>query len=172
MKHIRSHEELTRKIKESIDIPLDINWIKTSDNWVGVFKTDKNEYRIVISKVKYDIWKYKYYIKTGNTMSVKMTNLSYDVFKVLSTVKKGAFDFLTEINPNGLIFGANNDSGNRVKFYSIFSMECKKEFKYKNIYDLPFGDDEIKPTLYVVYNDLTNEQLEEIITMVIGDEVN
>ena len=43
MKHIRSHEELTRKIKESIDIPLDINWIKTSDNWVGVFKTDKNE---------------------------------------------------------------------------------------------------------------------------------
>ena len=96
---IKSFEELFKNINESLESPIEVNWIKTNTHWVGSFNTDKNNYRIVISNEMNDIWKFKYFLKSNSGLSVKMTELNYDVWKVLSTIYKSVYDFIDEVNP-------------------------------------------------------------------------
>lgn len=167
---IKSFEELFKNINESLESPIEVNWIKTNTHWVGSFNTDKNNYRIVISNEMNDIWKFKYFLKSNSGLSVKMTELNYDVWKVLSTIYKSVYDFIDEVNPNGIIFGADNDSSTRVKFYSTFSDKCSKKYNYKK-YEKSFGEEEVNPTIYVLYRELTPDELYKIIEKVTNDEL-
>ena len=56
-----------------------------------------------------------------------MTKFDYDVFKVISTIYKSIFEFIDEVSPNGLIFGADNDSKTRVKNIIIIYMNLLSE---------------------------------------------
>lgn len=164
MSRISSFDELFNKIEEAFNSPLPIKWIKTSTNWEGSFTTNNNDYCISVSMEKYDIWKYKFFSKK-NGISVKLTNHNYDNFKVLATIRKGISEFLDEVNPNGIIFGADNDSPKRVKIYTIFSNDCVREYGY-NLYESGFDDKEINPTIFVLYREATPDELFDVI----GDE--
>jgi len=166
---IKSFDELFTNIKEALDSPIKVNWIKTKMDWIGSFNTDKNTYSIIISKQDYDIWKFKYFLEKEGKLSIKMTKFDYDVFKVISTVYKSAFDFIEEVNPNGLIFGADNDSPTRVKFYSKFSNDCVEKYNYK-LYESSFGNEKVNPTLFVLYYELTNKELYNIIKKITEEE--
>lgn len=170
MTKIKSFDELFSSIREALDQPLTVNWYKSPTNWVGVFNTSYNEYNIVISKEDYDIWKYKFFIKKNDKLSTKLTGLNYDVYKVLSTIYKSAYYFIDEMNPNGIIFGSENDSPTRIKFYSRFSNECSNKYKYM-LYETSFGDNDINPTLYVLYKKLTPDELYSVIKKVTDDEI-
>lgn len=167
---IKSFDELFIGIKEALDHPISVDWIKTTTNWVGNFSTDNNQYVIIISKQDYGIWKFKYFLKENGRLSVKLTKYRYDVFKVISTIRKSVYDFIDEVNPNGLIFGADNDSYTRVKFYSRFSDECVEKYNYK-LYKSSFGSDEVNPTIYVLYYKLDPEELYDIIKKISDDEM-
>ena len=171
MSKIKSFDELFDNIKESLDNPLPIKWTKLSTDWVGVFNTDNNEYNIVISLQDYDVWKFKYFIKKDNRLSIKLTNFNYDTFKVLSTIYKSIYEFIDEVHPNGLIFGAENDSPNRVKLYSNFCKKCSEKYEYK-LYETSFGKEEVNPTLYVLYHELNKKELYLICKKVIDEEMN
>lgn len=160
-----------KKIQEVLDNPLSVNWIKTDSNWVGIFNTTENQYNIVITKIKYDVWKFKFFIKINNMLSVELTDNRYDTWKVLSTINKSVYYFIDEVKPNGIIFGANNDSKSRVKLYSKFANECSNKFKYKK-YEFSFGQDDINPTVYLIYKVLTEDEIFDIIKIVTDDEVN
>lgn len=166
---IKSFVKLFDNIKEALDQPLPVKWVKSSTNWVGIFNTDNNEYNIVISKEDYDIWKYKFFIKKDGKLSTKLTDL-YIVYKVLYTIYKSAYDFIDEVNPNGIIFGAENDSPTRVKFYSRFSNECSRKYKYI-LYETAFGNNDINPTLYVLYRKLTPDELYNVIKKITDEEI-
>lgn len=159
---IKSFEELTKGIKEALDSPIEVKWNKLKSDWIGTFQTDKNEYNITIQEQKYDIWKYKFFFVENDKLSIKMTNYNYDTFKVLATIYKSAFDFLDEVKPNGIIFGADNDSPNRVKLYTKFSNECVKKYGY-TLYEASHGDKDINPTIYVLYHKLNPDELFEVI---------
>ena len=159
---IKSFEELAKGIKEALDSPIEVKWNKLKSDWIGTFQTDKNEYNITIQEQKYDIWKYKFFFVENDKLSIKMTNYNYDTFKVLATIYKSAFDFLDEVKPNGIIFGADNDSPNRVKLYTKFSNECVNKYGY-TLYEASHGDKDINPTIYVLYHKLNPDELFEVI---------
>lgn len=167
---IKSFDELTKGIKESLDSPIDIKWNKLESDWIGTFQTDKNEYNIIIQKQKYDIWKYKFFFVNNDKLSIKMTNYNYDTFKVLATIYKSLFDFLDEIKPNGIIFGADNDSPTRIKLYTKFSNECVEKYDYI-LYEKSYGDKVVNPTIYVLYHKLNPNELLEVIKIVIDSEL-
>lgn len=169
MKNIKQFSEISFKIKESLNTPIKVDWIKTDMDWIGSFNTDKNKYVINITFVDFDVWKFKYFLENEGRLSIKMTKFDYDVFKVISTIYKSIFEFIDEINPNGLIFGADNDSKTRVKFYSKFSNECVEKYNYK-LYESSFGNDKVNPTLYVLYHELDKKELFAIIKSVTEDE--
>lgn len=166
---IKSFDELTKGIKESLDSPIEVRWNKLESDWIGTFQTDENEYKIIIQEQKYDIWKYKFFFVKNDTLSIKMTNYNYDTFKVLSTIYKSLFDFLDETKPNGIIFGADNDSPTRVKLYTKFSNECVEKYGY-TLYETSYGDKDINPTIYVLYHELNPDELFDIIKLVIDSE--
>lgn len=166
---IKSFEELTKGIKESLDSSIEVKWNKLKSDWIGTFQTDKNEYNITIQEQKYDIWKYKFFFVENDKLSIKMTDYNYDTFKVLATIYKSAFDFLDEVKPNGIIFGADNDSPNRVKLYTKFSNECVKKYGY-TLYEASHGDKDINPTIYVLYHKLNPDELFDVMKLVIESE--
>lgn len=170
MKNIKSFDDLFDNIAEALDQPLPVKWIKSPTNWVGVFSTNENEYNIVISNQEFDVWKFKYFIKKENKLSTELTNLNYDVFKVLSTIYKSIYDFIDELDPNGIIFGAENDSPTRVKLYSRFSSECSKKYGYK-VYTKAYGNDDVNPTLYVLYRTLSPDELFSVVKKVTDEEL-
>jgi len=159
-----------KNIQETLNNPLNIKWVKTETDWIGSFLTTKNEYNIVISKINYDIWKYKFFIKNNNMLSVELTDYNYDSWKVLSTINKSIYDFVEEVKPNGIIFGANNDSKSRVKLYSKFSNDLSVKFGYKK-YEFSFGENKINPTVYLIYKILNDEQIFEVIKRITDDEI-
>ncbi len=166
---IKSFKELTKCIKEALNSPIEVKWNKLESDWVGTFQTDKNEYSIIIQEQKYGIWKYKFFFVKNNKLSIKMTNYKYDTFKVLSTVYKSLFDFLDEVKPNGIIFGSDNDSPTRVKLYTKFSNECVKKYGY-TLYETAYDDEDINPTIYVLYYKLNPDELFDVIKIVIDTE--
>lgn len=170
MKNIKSFDDLFDNITEALDQPLPVKWIKSPTNWVGIFDTTENEYNIVITKEDYDVWKYKYYLKKEGKLSTKLTNLNYDVYKVLSTINRSVYDFIDEVSPNGLIFGAENDSPTRVKFYSKFSNNCSKKYGYR-LYTKAHGQSDVNPTLYILYHKLSPEELFTVMKRVTDDEL-
>jgi len=167
---IKSFKEVIKIISESLDSPIEVKWNKLQYIWEGIFYTENSEYTILIEEQKYNIWKYKFFHVKNDKLSVKKTNYNCDTFRVLSTVYKSAFDFLKEINPNGIIFGADNDSSSRVKLYTKFSNECAKKFGYK-LHEFPKGNERINPTIFVLYHKLESEELFDVIKIVIDSEI-
>ena len=78
-----------------MDNPVEIGWIKGED-WVGIFNTEKNEYRIFIKNYGNNIWRYKFYLYQDKKLSVELTGFDYDKFKVLATIDKSFIDFIYE----------------------------------------------------------------------------
>ena len=171
MNFLQKLDSFFNKIEESLDNPLPIKWIKHND-WVGIFKTDKNEYRISIKNYGNNIWRYKFYLYENNKLSVNLTEFDYDKFKVLSTVINSFNQFIDEINPDSIIFGAQSDSDSRIKLYSHFASTIKKKYGYQ-LLEKPKGNSkDVNPTLFILYKtDINKEILYKTIQNIIDEEI-
>jgi hypothetical protein len=152
MKHIKTLEEhfkeIFDKVDEALNNPLSVNWTFDAPYIYGSFKIEEKEYLIIAQFIINDFLTFKFKVKKNEDYSTELVNDgSKDFLRVVPTIRDSILYLLDTVKPNGIIFGAMDNSKGRKYVYDRFISEYIKIRKdYDAISQLNGG---IK--LYTIY---------------------
>ena len=153
------------KVFDALQNPVNIIWKEKSNAIFGTFFISEREYSIKAVLIKKNVFKFKFYSKKEDgTYSTSMTGLNTDVYRVIPTIKNAMIYLIENYNPNGIMFGATDNSDTRKKMYTSFSEELEKKYLY-NFYTK--GKNNI--TIFLLYKNLTEKDIESCIESGLGD---
>ena len=118
-----SIENIFKQIREGLNSPLEVSWIKSKNEWRGNFIIENNTYEIQILNFSDNgHWLFKF---TAND-KYELTNDIKKAYSVIPTIHKAAVDFVDEISPEAFIFCASDKSSSRKKIYTRFCEDMEK----------------------------------------------
>lgn len=155
-------------ILEAFDNPLtDIEFKRSSTGLYSDFTLNKS-YRITSDVILHGFMTYKFKVLTNSGIfSTDMT--SSDKYRLLPTVKYGAEFILNDVEPNGLIFAALDDSIGRKNMYANF---CK-EYTSKNT-SYVYVSDQIKQfRVFVIHKpEVSNDIISDVMLWCLDNTIN
>lgn len=123
---------LESNIKEGLNSPIDVSWVKSTDLWTGSFNIDSLPYEITIEKLSenQNVFLFKFSVND----SYEILNDVKKAFSTIPTIENSVNVFMSEVKPESLVFFALDESETRKRFYTNFCIRYTKEnseYKYK-----------------------------------------
>jgi len=149
-----SFDEFWECFDEAFNNPIQIKWIDKPYEYIGLFTLNNKVYNIYTINKGDNIWTFKFYVYLDGKLSPNLTNDYKNMFRVLPTIKQGFIDLINEKNPDGIIFGALDESEGRKKLYNSFSIDISKQFDYEYT-----SKEKDNKKIYILYKPNINKEI-------------
>lgn len=127
LRNIDYFKDFIKKIDEAFQTSVPVEWSKIGTTLYGKFLIKENEFKIISEVIIHGFMTFKFKAFHDKKFTTEMTNRGTDTIQLIPTIKESLEFILNDVSPNGIVFGATDDSKGRKYIYDRFCKEWVKD---------------------------------------------
>ncbi len=148
-------KDFIKNVDEAFNTHVEVEWEKIDSILKGKFFVNDTEYKIISEIIIHDFMSFKFKAFINNEFTMNLTNRGSDKLQVIPTIRKSLEFILDDVSPNGVVFGATDESNGRKMIYDRFCtnwIENNKGWDFKS-----FQKENMK--IYILHKTSINNNL-------------